>query len=47
MLQPVLVNNSKFLKATQYKNKENGNTEVHGGGGFELAKPAREPASSR
>ena len=32
---------------TLYRKKENGNTEVHGGGGLELAKPAREPASSR
>ena len=32
---------------TSYKNKENRNTEVHGGGGLELVKPAREPASSR
>ena len=32
---------------TSYKNKENLNTEVHGGGGLELVKPAREPASSR
>ena len=30
-----------------YRNKENRNTEVHGGGGLELVKPAREPASSR
>ena len=30
---------------TSYKNKEN--YEVHGGGGLELVKPAREPASSR
>ena len=30
-----------------YRNKENWNTEVHGGGGLELVKPAREPASSR
>ena len=29
------------------RNKENRNTEVHGGGGLELVKPAREPASSR
>ena len=27
--------------------EENRNTEVHGGGGLELVKPAREPASSR
>ena len=32
---------------TSYKNKENWNTEVHGGGGLELVKPAHEPASSR
>ena len=30
-----------------YRIKENRNTEVHGGGGLELVKPAREPASSR
>ena len=29
------------------KNKENCSNEVHGGGGLELEKPAREPASSR
>ena len=27
---------------TSYKNKENWNTEVHGGGGLELVKPARD-----
>ena len=32
---------------TSYKSKENWNNEVHGGGGLELVKPAREPASSR
>ena len=32
---------------TLYRNKEKGNTEVHGGGGLELVKTAREPASSR
>ena len=32
---------------TSYKNKENCNTEVHGGGGLDLVKPTREPASSR
>ena len=32
---------------TLFKNKENRNTEVHGGGGLELVKLAREPASSR
>ena len=31
---------------TMYKNKKKRNTEVHGGGGLELVKPAREPASS-
>ena len=32
---------------TSYKNKKNRNTEVHGGGGLELVKLAREPASNR
>ena len=32
---------------TLYRNKKKLNTEVHGGGGLELVKPAREPASSR
>ena len=32
---------------TLYRNKKNWNTEVHGGGGLELVKSAREPASSR
>ena len=32
---------------TPYKNKENRNTEVHGGGGLDLVRPGREPASSR
>ena len=32
---------------TSYKNKENWNTEVHGGGGLELVKPACESTSSR
>ena len=32
---------------TSFKNKENRNTEVHGGGGLKLVKPAREPVSSR
>ena len=32
---------------TLYRNKKKPNTEVHGGGGLELVKPAREPASSR
>ena len=31
---------------TSYRNKKNRNTEVHGGEGLELAKSAREPASS-
>ena len=31
---------------TSCRNMVNCNTEVHGGGGLELAKPAREPASS-
>ena len=30
-----------------YINMEDSSTEVHGGGGLELAKPAREPPSSR
>ena len=32
---------------TLYRNNKNWNTEVHSGGGLELVKPAREPASSR
>ena len=32
---------------TSYRNKTKWNTEVHGGGGLELVKPARKPASSR
>ena len=32
---------------TSYKSRESRNTEVHGGGGLGLVKPAREPASSR
>ena len=32
---------------TLYRKKKNRNTEVHGGGGLELVKPARGPASSR
>ena len=35
-----------FLKATSCRNKEKGN-EVHGDGGLELVKQARESASSR
>ena len=44
----VLINESKFLKAThrtQIRKIEI--PGVHGGGGLELMKPAREPASSR
>ena len=32
---------------TLYRNKKYGNTEVHGGGGLDLVKPARKPACSR
>ena len=32
---------------TSYRNKENRNTEVHGGGHLERVKPVRKPASSR
>ena len=47
-LQPVLISKFKFLKATHCTEiKKKRNTEVHGGGGLELVKPAREPASSR
>ena len=47
-LQPVLINKSKILKATHCTEiRKNENTEVHGGEGLELVKPAREPASSR
>ena len=35
------------LGYTLYRKKENRNTGVHSGGGLELVKPAREPASSR
>ena len=53
-LQPVLINKSKILKAThcteirkvKYRGPWNGK-KTHGGGGLELVKPAREPASSR
>ena len=48
-LQPVLINNSKFLKAThctEIRKIEKPRSMV-GGGGLELVKPAREPASSR
>ena len=47
-LQPVLINKSKFLKAThRTKIRKIGIPEAHGGGDLELVKPAREPASSR
>ena len=36
-----------FQDHTSHRNKENWNTEVHGGGGLGLVKPARGPASSR
>ena len=36
-----------FLKATSCRNMETCSTEVHGGGGLELAKVACEPVSSR
>ena len=48
-LQPVLINKSKFLKAThctEIRKIEIPGSMV-GGGGLELVKPAREPASSR
>ena len=47
--QPVLINNSKFLKAThrtKVRKVEIPRSMVRGGG-LELVKPAREPASSR
>ena len=49
MLQPVFIKSLSFTRPshTLYRNKESGDTEVHGGGGLELVKPAREPASSR
>ena len=49
-LQAMAPTNIKTVHQTSllhYRNKENRNTEVHGGGGLELVKPAREPASSR
>ena len=46
-LQPVLINKSKFLKATHYTEIIKLKYRVHGGGGLELVKPAREPAFSR
>ena len=44
--QPVLINNSKFLKAT-HRTKIRKIEIPRSGGGLELLKPAREPASSR
>ena len=44
-LKSVLVNKPKFVKVTLCINKENCNTEAHGGGGVELVKPERQPAS--
>ena len=43
------MNKSKFfsMPRTSYKKKKNYNIGVHGGGGLQLVKPAREPASSR
>ena len=47
-LQPVLINKVQVSQGhISYKNKENCNTEIHGGGGLELVKPARKQASSR
>ena len=47
-LHSVLINKPKILKATYHTEiRKNENTEVHGGGGLELVKPEREPASSR
>ena len=49
-LQPVLINKQVQVSQghTSYKNKENSNTEVHGGGDLELVvKSALESASSR
>ena len=47
-LQPALINQAQVSQGhTSYRNKECWNTEVHSGGGLELVKPAREPASSR
>ena len=47
--QPVLINNSKFLKATHRTKirKIEMPRSMVGGGSLELVKPAREPASSR
>ena len=48
MLQSLLISKPKFLKATGHAEiRKHCKTEVHGGGGLELMKPAREPASSR
>ena len=46
--QPLLITIFQVSQGhTSSKNKEKLNTEVHGGGGLELVKLAREPASSR
>ena len=47
ILQSVLINKLKFLKAAHRTEISKINTEVHGSGGLELVKPARERASSR
>ena len=48
-LQSVLINKPKFLRTTHHTEirKIEIRTEVHGGGGFELVRPAREQVSSR
>ena len=47
-LRSVLINKPEILKATYHTEiRKIENTEVYGGGGLELVKPAREPASSR
>ena len=48
-LQSVLINKSKFLKATRYAeiNEENCGIKVPGGGDLEPVKLARDPASNR
>ena len=47
-LQPVQMNKFEFLKAThRTKIRKNGIPRSIGGGGLELVKPPREPASSR
>ena len=44
--QPGLINQPKLIKATRHANEKN-STEVHGDGGLELVKWARQSASSR